>query len=501
MKKNLLSLLTLWIAFSASLYAGPVSVSDAQNVALNFFKVTTNASTAPTANLVYTKTGTNNSVSFYVFDFSPSKGFVIVAGDDNVIPILAYSTENNFRTNFNHTGVNDWVNQTSARIQLALQHNAIADARIQGQWSAYRQGQNPQTQRSGNAAGPLCMTAWDQENDISTPPPYIYNLFCPYNSVDAQRCLTGCVATAQAQIMKFWNYPAQGMGSFSYIDDTIHGYSANYGVQSSDFSSHTYQWSQMANMLTDATSGVADTAVAVLMYDCAVSVGMDFGDDNQNDSGANGLIAEEIIYGDSFSSQYALVKYFDYDPDTIKGVFRSSYSDSAWIALMEHETDMGRPVLYEGNDASQGGHAWVCDGYNTNDQLHMNWGWSGYSDGYFAITNLTTPGNFNPIEQNDALIGIMPRVIPTGVKTLSNELSFNVFPNPANTQVMLQTNETSNGAIWEFKNIVGQSVLSGSIAGQQTPINVSGLASGMYLIEIHSGQKSMVKKLVISREI
>ena len=94
----------------------------------------------------------------------------------------------------------------------------------------------------------------------------------------------------------------------------------------------------------------------------------------------------------------------------------------------------------------------------------------------------------------------MPRVIPTGVKTLSNELSFNVFPNPANTQVMLQTNETSNGAIWEFKNIVGQSVLSGSIAGQQTPVNVSGLASGMYLVEIRSGQKSMVKKLVISRE-
>ena len=500
MKKNLLSLLTLWIAFSASLYAGPVSVSDAQNVALNFFKVTTNASTAPTANLVYTKTGTNNSVSFYVFDFSPSKGFVIVAGDDNVIPVLGYSTESNFRPNFTHTGVNDWVNQTSANIQLALQHNVVADTRIQGQWAAYRQGQSPQTQRSGSAAGPLCVTEWDQENDISSPPPFIYNLFCPYNSVDSQRCLTGCVATAQAQIMKYWNYPAQGMGSFSYVDDTLNGYSANYGTQSSDFAAHTYQWTSMPNMLTDATSGAQDTAVAMLMYDCAVSVGMDFGDDNQDGSGANGLIAEEIIYGDSFSSQYALVKYFDYDPDTIKGVFRSSYSDSAWIALMEHETDMGRPVLYEGNDATQGGHAWVCDGYNTSDYLHMNWGWSGYSDGYFAITNLTTPGNFNPIQQNDALIGIMPRVISTGVKTLSNDLSFNVFPNPANTQVMLQTNETVSGATWEFKNLVGQSILSGNITGPQTHVNVGGLASGMYLVEIRSGEKSLVKKLVISRQ-
>ena len=94
----------------------------------------------------------------------------------------------------------------------------------------------------------------------------------------------------------------------------------------------------------------------------------------------------------------------------------------------------------------------------------------------------------------------MPMVHTTGVKTVNNDLSFRVLPNPANTQVMIQTSEIVNGATWEFKNVVGQSVLSGGISGMQTPVNVSGLASGIYMVEIHSGEKSLVKKLVISRQ-
>jgi hypothetical protein len=118
---------------------------------------------------------------------------------------------------------------------------------------------------------------------------------------------------------------------------------------------------------------------------------MDYGDDNQNGSGAEALIATELAnVGDSICVQYALVKYFSYDPDTIKGVVEADYTPTAWTALIEHEMDMGRPVLYEGNDATQGGHAWVCDGYDANNKLHMNWGWSGADNGYFAVNNLTT---------------------------------------------------------------------------------------------------------------
>ncbi len=498
MRKSFLALTLLSWIMTSHLYAGTVSVADAQNVALNFFKsnAPTQSGTAPTARLVYTRTEANNQIDFYVFDMSPARGFVIVAADDNVIPILGYSIESSFNTNFNHTGLSNWIYKTGRNISLALQHNAVADAHIQEQWSAYRQGINPNVQRS-NTVSPLCATTWDQES--STPPPFLYNLYCPYNNTDQQRALTGCEATAMAQVMKYWNYPAQGTGSFSYVDDTQNGYSNNYGTQSSNFAAHTYQWSLMPDILTGSEPGADDTAVAVLMYDCAVSIGMDFGDDNQNGSGANALLYWETQYGDSFCTQVALPRYFGYDKDTIRGVIEDSFSAPAWIAVIEHELNVGRPVIYEGNDPVQGGHAWVCDGYDATDKLHMNWGWSGSSNGYFAVNNLTTPGNFNPIDSDDALIGILPKSGASGVNTVDAMTSFTVYPNPASHDVILRTNETAIGASWNFKNIMGQTLMSGSILGTQTHINIDNVVSGIYLIELSTGDKSIVRKLVVSR--
>ena len=489
----MIALLTLGNAAHATV----VSVADAQSVALNFYKVTNPqpSGASVTATLKYTKAEANGRVDFYVFDISSNAGFVIVAADDNVIPILAYSTSGAFNTNFAKTSVNYWINKTASDISLALQHNAQADTRIQSQWTAYRAGTNPLVQRSTPVA-PLCTTTWDQEG--YNPPPFLYNLYCPFNSTDNQRALTGCVATAMAQIMKYWNYPTTGTGSFTYVDNTANGYSNNYGIQSSNFAAHTYQWSQMPNILDGTEPAVQDTAVDLLMYDCAVSVGMDFGDDLQNGSGANGLIDEEIIYGDSFSSQYAFVKYFSYDADTILGVFDSLYTPSAWTALIEHDLNMGRPVLYEGNDTAQGGHAWVCDGYDASDKLHMNWGWSGQDNGYFAINNLTTSGNFNPIFQDDALIGILPkRSHPAGISTVAQASSFDMYPNPTTGEVMIKT--SASGAAYTVRNLLGQTVLSGYTESEQTRLDLTSFDAGIYLVELRAGEKSVVKKLVVSR--
>ena len=482
---------------SANVHAGTVSLSDAQHVALNFFKVTTNANATLTATLKYTKTGANNTADFYVFDISPAMGFVIVAGDDNVIPILGYSTKGNFHTDFNRIGLNHWINKTSANIHLALQHNAMADARIQGQWTTYRQGQNPFVLRSSTVS-PLCTTTWDQENTNNFPPPYIYNLFCPFNAVDTQRCLTGCVATSMAQIMKYWNYPATGMGSYTYIDDTLHGYSANYGTLSSNFAAHSYQWQLMPTMLTGSEPLAQDSAVDQLMYDCAVSVGMDFGDDNQGGSGAEALLVNELQFGDSICSQYAFVKYFSYNADTIQGILQSNYNDSTWTLVIEHDLNMGRPILYEGNDSTQGGHAWVCDGYDASNNLHMNWGWSGFDDGYFAVNNLTTSGNYNPILNDAALIGILPKSVTAGVTSVGEEISFNMYPNPAASQVILITTEI-NGSTWAVKNIMGQALISKNVESAQTRLDLSSLAAGVYFVELRAGEKTSVKKLVISK--
>jgi hypothetical protein len=498
MKKYLLLFALGIVALCNNSYAGTVSLSDAQNVALNFFKVNNTDLNAATlsASLKYTKAEPNGRVDFYVFDISPSKGFVIVAADDNVIPVLAYSNSSNFRIDFDHTGVANWVHKTAANINLALQHNATADARIQNQWTAYRQGQNPAVLRS-STVGPLCTTTWDQENGVSNPPPFLYNLMCPYNNTDHQRALTGCVATAMAQIMKFWNYPAVGTGSFSYVDNTSNGYTGNYGTLSSNFAAHTYQWSQMPTILTGSESAAQDSAVDLLMYDCGVSVGMDYGDDNQGGSGAEGLLAIEVPYGDSLCSEYAFKKYFSYDPDTIFGAVEANYTASAWTALIKHDLDMGRVNLYEGNDTAQGGHAWVCDGYDANNLLHMNWGWSGADNGYFAINNLTTTGNFNPILEDAALIGILPkRAHASGISTVNGEVSFDMYPNPASHEVVIKTTTPSTLSL---RNMLGQILISQNIEAEQTRIDLSGYEAGVYLVELRAGDKSVVKKLVVSR--
>jgi hypothetical protein len=501
MKKHFLLPALVVLAISNHLYAGTVTAPDAHHVATNFFKTKAPNITAPAATLIYTKISATNTPDFYVFDMSPAKGFVIVAGDDNVMPVLAYSTTNVFRTDFSKTGLNHWISRTAANIELALRNNAVADTRIQEQWTAYRQGIDPYAQRSG-AAGPLCTTTWDQENDVTnSPPPFLYNLLCPYNATDSQRTLTGCEATAMSQIMKYWNYPAKGTGSYSYADDTANGYSYNYGIQSSNFAAHIYQWDSMPTVLDGTESLAKDSAVDVLMYDCAVSIGMDFGDDNQDGSGANALIYTELEdYGDSICVQYALVKYFGYDADTIRGVLQSDYNASGWTTVIEHEINMGRPVLYEGNDSAQGGHAWVCDGYDATDKLHMNWGWGGFSDGYFAINNLTTPGNFNPIDSDDALIGIMPKLgAKAGISNISESYSFSMYPNPAANEVVLIATENVESMTWNVKNTLGQTLISGRVTSQQIRIDLTNIANGIYLVELQAGDKSVVKKLVVRR--
>ncbi len=407
--KNVFAILFALFIACGRLFAGTINEADAKNVALTFFKI--NASnvhdqTSLTANLKYKQVEDDGSVDFYVFDMAPVKGFVIVTGYDNIEPVIGYSTESYFRTGGSHTGFGDWMNEASVKIVSAQRMGIQADANLTTQWTAYKQGQNPGMQKAGTV-GPLLATTWDQENDISTPPPYIYNLFCPYNSTDQQRAVTGCVATAMAQIMKYWNYPAQGTGSYSYNDATP-AFSYNYGVQSANFGATTFQWANMPNVLTPTTTGAQDSAVDLLMYECGVAVAMDYGDDNQGGSGA-WVLQSEAGAGKPCAQQ-AYVNYFGYNPTTLKGVKSSSYTASGWVTLITNELNANRVVQYQGTDPAAGGHTWVVDGYEPNNLFHMNWGWGGFDNGYFSLTNLSVSG-YKFSSDNGALIGIQPNVV------------------------------------------------------------------------------------------
>ncbi len=374
---------------SPVIFAATVNVEQARAIAVNFFNVTSPAGHgAANVNTVlsYTRTEADNTVDYYVFNVTPGPGFVIVSANDVIVPILAYSTTSNFQSDLNKTGVVDWMNHAAQHVYRGIQENIPANDHIKGLWTAYANGQQPADMKS-TAVAPLVYTLWNQEPN--------YNAYCPVDS--GSRCVTGCVATTMAQILKYWGYPAQGTGAYSYNDSKSNGYMNNNGTLSANFADSTYNWAAMPISVSGFNAPIAS-----LMYQCGISVGMDYGTDAQGGSAA-GVMAG--LWGPSAQNSYTA--YFSYNPNTLQAVNQSGYSASDWFNLMKTDLDAGRPVQYIGADPQYGGHTWVCDGYDGNGLLHMNWGWGGNSDGYYNVNSLTA-GGYDFSTQEGALIGIEP---------------------------------------------------------------------------------------------
>jgi len=387
MRKSLLGFAFAVLISFNGVFAATITVEQARAVAVNFFKVNaTDSRTAAnvSATLYYTRKEADNTVDFYAFNITPGPGFVIVSADDIIVPILAYSTTSNFQSDLNKTGVVDWMNHAAQHVYRGIREQLPANQHISSLWSAYNSGQKPADMKSSVVA-PLIYTEWNQE-------PY-YNAYCPV--VSGSKTVTGCVATTMAQIMKFWSYPAQGAGAYSY-DDGGGFYQNNIGTLSANFADSTYNWLAMP-----ISVNTFNASVASLMFQCGISVGMDYGTDAQGGSGA------QVIGGWGASAQTAYTTYFGYNPNTIQGVYESSYNATDWFNLIKTDLDAGRPVQYVGADPTAGGHTWVCDGYDGNGLLHMNWGWGGSANGYYNVNSLTA-GGYNFSTQEAALLGIEP---------------------------------------------------------------------------------------------
>jgi hypothetical protein len=374
--------------------AKPVTPASAKTVAENFYKQNSGIA-VNSVSLAYTEVSADGLPVFYVFNINDKDGFVIVTAEDAVKPILGYSTKNSYVLPTAHTAVGGWLTSRASEITEARKQNQVADAKATNEWARYSNNNASTLKLNNNATvltatvAPLVQTTWNQE-------PY-YNDSCPILP-GVTRAVTGCVATTMAQIMRYWNYPAHGTGTSSYSETTAKGDYETYGTLSANYAATTYNWANMPLAL-----GTHNSDVAKLMNQCGVSVNMDYG---PSESGAFVLTSDNAI-----SAQRAYVKYFSYDPNIIAGYYRSSYTDASWIALIESDLLIGRPVQYAGQDPKQGGHTWVCDGFDVNNNLHMNWGWGGDDDGFFSINNLlTTNGSpaFNPSTDHEILMGIVP---------------------------------------------------------------------------------------------
>lgn len=321
----------------------------------------------------------NNDTLYYILNDTIYKGFVIVSADKRAWPILGYSTEGSFNEKRQPDAFVAWMDSKKKEIEFIKKNSLRADSATEASWQKLTLKAEAVSTQS---VEPLLKTKWGQG--------CFYNEKCPSDSRSGfcGHVPTGCVATAMAQIMKYWNYPTNGKGSNSYP-------CFEYGTISADFGATSYQWDQMPNSLTGSNE-----AVATLMYHCGVAAGMGYG---PWESGTNLL-------------PNVLTDFFDYSSN-VRLVNSKDYTSDEWAKLLMSELDFGHPIFYSTSLPGGGTHALVCDGYQGSDFFHFNWGWDGASDGYYYL------GKLNPDSQlldkaQKAIIRITPSHLPEGYKGL-----------------------------------------------------------------------------------
>ena len=422
MKKIVMGLIVLWVS-SMTLYAERVSRDDAALVANHFMNVApsnTNVKMAAPAKKMVHKTIAEENL-FYLYENEDGEGWVIIAADDAVTPILAYSETGHFRTDNMPSNIRKWLSNYNDFIQRIEADGVVASEETAEQWNALRKSVRKASY--GNVIiSPMVKTTWDQDN------PY-WNL-CP--GTGNKKAYTGCVATAMAQVMKYWEWPKQGKGSLTYqpLNPNTGRKSTRYDEQTVDFGATTYDWNNMLNSYTSTATSTQKTAVATLMYHCGVATQMMYG--NYSDGGSGTMTVNYGDWswgltdtGDGGCAQNALYSFFRYkkptgyvrdgytDEYTRKKIY-NSWTDTKWTAMIKEELDKKHPIIYSGGDDQSGGHCFICDGYTDQDYFHFNWGWSGDNDGYYKLDNLVPGsggaggGSYNFTANQDVLIDIEP---------------------------------------------------------------------------------------------
>ena len=366
MKKTLLFIAMIALMIG-NIFANPVDRQHALQIGQSFMNAKIGHKTDIKLNLVYTAT-TSEAVDYYVFNNGGDNGFVIVAGDDRVKPILAYSTSGCFNPNDIADGFMFTLNTFSHEIQYIRENNIEATADIDSEWeSVAATGYINKVNKSRAVVGPLLPTIWHQN--------YPYNSQCPEDEEGhGGHVYAGCVATAMAQVMRFWNWPPQGTGSHTYHPD-------GYEQQTANFGETEYHFELMPTAI-DSTSSEEDIFyIAQFQHHCGIAVDMQY---SGHGSGAY-----------SFDVPPALRNYFRYtcdDGETLSFWGMYWYSIEEWIQMLKDAgLSEGMPLYYSGSDDSgAGGHAFVCDGYDENDYFHFNWGWSGKDDAWCPIGALNT---------------------------------------------------------------------------------------------------------------
>jgi hypothetical protein len=383
MKKNRILFLLLLIGISVSAFAKKVEIADARLIAKNTYFEQVNRHAAVSYEAIsisseYVEKYNNHDV-YYIFNIN-DKGFVIISADDVCYPVIGFSFESSYSPSDQSEGFVFWMNGRKKEIAYNIENNIQADANITAMWqhlNVKNFSRSPNTPDAPLDVTPLITSLWDQI--------FPYNDFVPFDSTCSaynNHVTTGCVATAMAQIMYYWRWPLQGVGS--HCD-----YSNKYGNLCADFDTTHYDWDGMVDQPSSECN-----PVSLLMLHAGISVNMDYNSDNQCSSGAY-----------TYMVATALTTYFKYSNSVNYGQ-KSNYSDASWNSILQGDLNIGEPIQY-GGSGPEGGHSWVCDGYQATDFYHFNWGWSGADDGYYYLNNLD-PGGYTFNSNQEAVFHITP---------------------------------------------------------------------------------------------
>lgn len=340
-----------------------------------------------TLSLARTGASVNGTPSYYIFN-NPEGGWVMISGDDSIIPVLGYSEESCFPEN------RELPRNISCRFGMyekLIRNNRVSgirgDRRIRGMWEA------PLDRTKAGSKVLITTAEWDQGSP--------YNASCPKISGESSKAVTGCVATALAITMR------NNVKEPLYCSGTLESYSVGRTtIPAVNLNGKVFDMSQFSlKGMQYWTSDTYKKSLQDLMYYLGVSVHM--------------------AYSSKGSSSYeddvlpAVTVHFSISDDAILA-HHYNYSDYDWFKKICRELDEGLVIPYFGADEqAEEGHAFVCDGYNEANMVHINWGWSGECNGWFAITKLGPVQGDIFSDYDDAIFGLR---VGNGGKKVSNEL-------------------------------------------------------------------------------
>lgn len=352
-------LLILCSLFSSLLLADNVTVEQAQSLALSFLR--TNAQTrgtSPQVRLVWngedTSTRTTEEPAFYVFNRTDDSGFIIVSGDDIAMPVLGYSFKNNFKAEAMPPNLKGWLAELRRQINDARRKNVTASARTAQYWKNA-------SASIGGVEVQLETAQWNQDAP--------YNYYCPV--IGSKRAVTGCVATAMAIVLRYYQWPDKGIGVLPEYNYEKNGVKR---TQEGHALGHSYYWNLMPLEYKNGSYSTEEKkAVATLMFDCGVMAQATY------TSEETGAYTQDAVKG--------LTTYMKYSKN-VRELYRDWYADTKWISMLRQEIRTNGPVLYGGSTIERSGHQFVLDGYTSKNYFGVNWGWGGHSNGYFLISAL-----------------------------------------------------------------------------------------------------------------